>query len=90
MPNDKQDRNTDHPPADRQPEVVLSPETPQNIPPDVTLPIKRTRSNTVYQSTGTRPSHQEVNTKDGTKLTHKGQTPGARRAKTAERRPQTQ
>ena len=90
MPNNKQDRDTDHPSADRQPEVVLSPETPQNTPPDVALPIRRTRSSTIYQSTGTKTSHQEANTTDRTKLTHKGQTSEARGAKTAERRPQTQ
>ena len=67
-----------HPSADRLPKGVLSPQTPQNIPPDAALPIRGTRSNSTHQQTGTSPSYQEAYTSDWTNHTHWRQTPEAR------------
>ena len=60
-----------HPSADR-PKVILSSQTHQNTPPDVALPIRRTRSSSIHQSTGASPSHQEAYTSHWTNLTHQG------------------
>ena len=82
-----------HPSADGLPQVALSPQTPQNTPPDVALPIRGTRSSSTHQNIGTSPSHQEAYTSHWTNLTHWGQTPEARGTTTlqpAERRPQTE
>ena len=83
-----------HPSAERLSKVVLSLQTPQNTPPDVTLPVRGKRSSSTHQNAGTRPSHQEAYTSHWTNnLTHWGQIPEARGTTTlqpAERRPQTQ
>ena len=50
-----------HPLAERLPKI-LRPQTPQNTPPDVDLPTRKTRSSLIHQNTGTSPLHQEAYT----------------------------
>ena len=45
-----------HPLADRLPKIIRRPQTPQNTPPDMDLPTRKTRSSLIHQNTGTRPS----------------------------------
>ena len=51
-----------HPLAERLPKIIIRPQTPQNTPPDVDLPTRKTRSSLIHQNTGTSPLHQEVYT----------------------------
>ena len=51
-----------HPSVDRMPKVILSPQTPQNTPPDAALSIRGKRSSSTHQNAGTSLSHQEVYT----------------------------
>ena len=86
-------RTQAHPSADRLPKVIASSQTPQNTPSDKALSIRRTRSSSTHQNTGTSPCHQKAYTGHWTNITHWGQTPEARGKMTlqsAERRPQTQ
>lgn len=46
--------------ADRLLKVIQSSQTPQNLPPDAALLIREPRLNSIHQSTGTSPSHQET------------------------------
>ena len=65
MPHAKQPARQEHKPhpkAEKQPKVTLSSQTPQNTPPDVVLPTRKTRSNLIHQNTGTSPLHQEAYT----------------------------
>ena len=82
-----------HPSAVRLLKVILSPQTPQNKPPDAALPIRWKRSSYTHQNAGTSSSHQEAYTSHWTNLTQWGQKPEARGNTTlqpVERRPQTQ
>ena len=45
-----------HPLAQRLPKIIIRPQTPQNTPPDVDLPTRKTRSSLIQQNTGTSPS----------------------------------
>ena len=51
-----------HPLAERLPKIIISSETPQNTPPDMVLPTRKTRSSLIHQNTGTSPLHQEADT----------------------------
>ena len=51
-----------HPLAERLPEIIISSQTPQNTPPDMVLPTRKTRSSLIHQNTGTSPLHQEAYT----------------------------
>ena len=62
MPNNQQDRNITHPLAERLPKIIISSQTPQNTPPDMVLPTRKTRSSHIHQNTGTSPLHQEAYT----------------------------
>ena len=48
-----------HPLAERLPKIIIRSKTPQNKPPDVVLPTRKTRSSLIHQNTGTSPLHQE-------------------------------
>ena len=48
-----------HPLPQRLPKIKMRPQTPQNTPPDVDLPTRKTRSSLIHQNTGTSPLHQE-------------------------------
>ena len=48
-----------HPLAERLPKIIIRTQTPQNTPPDVDLPTRKTRSSLIHQNTGTSPLHQE-------------------------------
>ena len=63
-----------HPLAERLPKIIISSQTPQNIPPDAVLPTKKTRSSLIYQNTGTSPLYQEAYTTHRNNLTHWEQT----------------
>ena len=53
-------RQEHNPPISRElPKIILSSQTPQNTPPDVVLPTRKTRSSLIHQNTGTSPLHQE-------------------------------
>ena len=67
-----------HPLAERLPKIIIRSQTPQNTPPDVDLPTRKTRSSLIHQNTGTSPLHQEAYTTATTDL------------QPAKRRPQTQ
>ena len=47
--------------AERLPKII-SPQTPQNTPPDMVLPTRKTRCSLIHQNTGTSPLHQEAYT----------------------------
>ena len=82
-----------HPLAERLPKIIVRPQTPQNTPPDVDLPARKTRSSLIRQNTGTSPLHQEAYTTHWTNLSHWGQIPkttGTTNLQPAKRRPQTQ
>ena len=51
-----------HPLAERLPKIIMRQQTPQNIPPDVDLPTRKTRSSLIHQNTGTSSLHQETYT----------------------------
>ena len=79
--------------AERLPKIIIRSQTPQNTPPDVYLPTRKTRSSLIHQKTGTSPLNQEAYTAHWTNLTHGGQTPktmGTTNLQPAKRRPQTQ
>ena len=64
-PHAKQVARQEHNPrplAQRLPKIIIRSQTPQNTPPDVVLPTRRTRSNLIHQSTVTSPLHQEAYT----------------------------
>ena len=48
-----------HPLAERLPKIIIRPQTPENTPPDVDLPTRKTRPSLIHQNTGTSPLHQE-------------------------------
>ena len=48
-----------HPLTESLPKIIISSQTPQNTPPDVDLPTRKTRSSLIHQNTGTSPLHQE-------------------------------
>ena len=50
-----------HPLAYRVPKIIIRSQTPQNTPPDVVLPTRKTRSNLIHQNTGTSPLHNPLN-----------------------------
>ena len=82
-----------HPLAERMPKIIIRSQTPQNIPPDVVLPTRKTRSSLIHQNTDTSPLHQEAYTTHLTNLSDWGQTPKTTRTMNlhlAKRRPQTQ
>ena len=82
-----------YPLAERLPKIIIRPQTPQNTPPDVDHPNRKTRSSLIHQNTGTRPRHQEAYTTHWTNLRHWGQTTkttGTMNLQPAKRRPQTQ
>ena len=60
-----------HPLAESLPKIIR-PQTPQNTPPDVDLPTRKTRSSLIHQNTGTSPPHQEAYKTHWTKLSHWG------------------
>ena len=82
-----------HPLAERLPKIIIRSQTPQNTPPDVVLPTRKTTSSLIYQNTGTSPLHQEAYKTHWTNLAHWGQTPkttGTTNLQPEKRRPQTQ
>ena len=82
-----------HPLAKKLPKIIVRSQTPRNTPPDMVLPTRKTRSNLIYQNTGTNPLHQESYTTHWTNLSHWGQTPkkrGTMNLQPAKRRYQTQ
>ena len=82
-----------HPLAERLPKIIISAQTPQNTPPDVVLPTRKTRSILIHQNTGPSPLHQEAYTTHWTNLSHWGQTPktmGTTNLQHVKRRPETQ
>ena len=79
--------------AERLTKIIIMSQKPQNTPPDVDLPTRKTRSSLIQQSTGTSPLHQEAYTTHWTNFSHWGQTPkttGTTNLQPAKRRPQTQ
>ena len=42
--------------------IIVRPQTPQNTPPDMDLPTRKTRSSLIHQNTGTSPLYQEAYT----------------------------
>ena len=48
-----------HPLPHRLPKIIIRPQTPQNTPPDVDVPTRKTRSSLIHQNTGISPLHQE-------------------------------
>ena len=79
--------------AERLPKIIIRPQTPQNTPPDVDVPHRKTRSSLIHQNTGTSSLHQEAYTTHWTNLSHWGQTPktmGTTNLQPVKRRPQTQ
>ena len=82
-----------HPLAQRLLKIIIRPLTPQNTPPDVDLPTRRTRLSLIHENTGTSPLHQEAYTANWTNLSHWGQTPKTTETtnlQPVKRRPQTQ
>ena len=82
-----------HPLAERLPKIIIRSQTPQNTPPDMVLPNRKTRSSLIHQNTGTSPLYQEAYTAYWTNPSHWGQTPkttGTTNIQPAKRRPQTQ
>ena len=82
-----------HPLAERQPKIIIRPQTPHYTPPDVDLSTRKTRSSLIHQNTGTSPLHQEAYTTHWINLSHWGQiakTTGTTNLQPAKRRPQTQ
>ena len=82
-----------HPLAERLPKIIITSQAPQNTPPDVDLPTRKTRSSLIHQNTGTSALHQEAYTTHWTKLSHWVQIPktmGTTNLQRAKRRPQTQ
>ena len=82
-----------HPLAERLPKIIITSQTPQNTPPDVDVPTRKTRSSLIHQNTGTSPLHQEAYTTQWTNLSHWGQirkTKGTTNLQPVKRRPQTQ
>ena len=82
-----------HPLAERLPKIIIRSQTPQNTPPDMVLPTRKTRSSLIHQNTGTSPLHQEAYTTHWNNLSHWGQTPkamGTTNRQPVKRRPQTQ
>ena len=63
-------RKQPHPIAERLPKIIIRPQTPQNTPPDMDLPTRKTRSSLIHQNTGTSPLHQEAYTTHWTNLSH--------------------
>ena len=51
-----------HPLAERLSKLIIRSQTPQNTPPDVHLPTRKTGSNLIHQNTDTSPLHQEAYT----------------------------
>ena len=91
-PYAKQLARQPHSLAERLPKIIR-PQTPQNTPPDVDLPTRKTRSSLIHQNTGTSPLHQEAYTTHWTNLSHWGQTQktmGTTNLQAVKRRPQTQ
>ena len=64
-----------HPLTLRLPKIIIRPQTPQNTPPEVELPTRKTRFSLIHQNTGTSPLHQEAYTTHWTNLSHWRQTP---------------
>ena len=82
-----------HPLAERLPKIIIRPQTPQNTPPDVDLPTRKTTPSLIHQNTGNSSLHQEAYTTQCTKHTRREQTPktkGNTNLQPAKRRPQTQ
>ena len=82
-----------HPLEERLPKILIRPQTPQNTPPNVDLPTRKTRSTLIHQNTVTSPLHQEAYTTHWTNLSHWGHTPrttGTTNLQHVKRRPQTQ
>ena len=48
-----------HPLAERMPKIIIRSQIPQNTPPDVVLPTRKTRSSLIHQNTGTSPSSRK-------------------------------
>ena len=71
-----------HPLAERLPKTIKRPKTPQNTPPDVDLPTRKTKSSLIHQNTGTSPLHQDTYTTHWNNLSHWGQTPKKRELRT--------
>ena len=61
-----------HPLAERLPKIIIRPQTPQNTPPDMDLPTRKTRSSLIHQNTDTGLLHQEAYTTYWTNLRHWG------------------
>ena len=64
-----------HPLAERLLKNILSSQTPQDTPPDIVLPTRKTRSSLIYQNTGTSPLYQEAYTTHWANIIHWEQTP---------------
>ena len=64
-----------HPLAERLPKIIIRSQAPQNTPPVVVLPTRKTRSSLIHQNTGTSPLHQKAYTTPWTNLSHWGKTP---------------
>ena len=60
-------------PLERLPKMIISSQTPQNIPPERVLPTRKTRSSLIHENTGTSPLHQEAYTAHWTNLSHRGE-----------------
>ena len=48
-----------HPLAERMPKIIIRSQIPQNTPPDVVLPTRKTRSSLIHQNSGTSPSSRK-------------------------------
>ena len=48
--------------AERMPKIIIRPQTPQNTPPDMDQPNRKTRYSLIHQNTGTSPLHKEAYT----------------------------
>ena len=53
--------------AERLPKIIIRPQTPQNTPPDMDVPTRKTRSSLIHQNSGTSSLHQEAYTAHWTK-----------------------
>ena len=82
-----------HPLAERLPKIIIRQQTPQNTPPDMDVPTRKTRSSHIHQNTGTSPLHQEAYRTHWKIFRHWGQIPkttGTTDLQPVKRRTQTQ
>ena len=63
-----------HPLAERLPKIIVSSQTPQNIPLDAVLPTRKTKSSLIHQNTGTSPSTRKPTQRTEPTIPSEGRT----------------